>query len=251
MRLDKFLADATPHSRSTIKTFLKKRQVTVNGETVLKADINVSEKDIVTLSGVKISLQPKYCYIILNKPAGYVCATEDNSDPTVMELIPPEMQTKGLFPAGRLDKDTTGMVLITNDGDFAHKMLSPKHHVPKYYHVTLARPFEESYISELEKGIILSNGDVCLPAQVAKIPDTENEALICLHEGKYHQVKRMFAALGNHVFLLHRIGIGDLILPEDLPKGSCKLLIDEDAKKIMNFGGNFLTKLHRIKKSSS
>lgn len=231
IRIDKFLADRTKYSRNEVKTFLKKGAVCADGVTVTdpKQKINPERQEI-TLSGKKIH-GGEHIYLILNKPEGYICATEDKQHKTVLELVPEELRHKDMFPAGRLDIDSTGLVLVTDDGKLAHQMLAPKHHVSKYYLVTLAENFEESYLQSLADGITLSDGTHCLPVQTKQI--SEKICLVCLHEGKYHQVKRMFASLGNHVEHLHRVAVGSLLLPPDLPSGGHLEIFHKDILKML------------------
>jgi 16S rRNA pseudouridine516 synthase len=228
IRLDKFLADRTPHSRAEVKKLLRAGAVLVDGKAVSdpagKIDPEVQE---VRCAG-KLLRGAEQTYLLLNKPEGVVSATEDRDHKTVIDLVPTELRIKGLFPAGRLDADSTGMLLLTNDGELTHRMLSPKHHVPKFYLVQLDRPFETIYREKFESGITLSDGTECLPAQIEPLDVPGNFAVVCLHEGKYHQVKRMVASVGNHVLHLHRIGIGGLILPPDLPLGGTLELFHKD-----------------------
>ena len=189
------------------------------------------DKDVVEVCG-EIVRSDRFRYILLNKPAGYVSSTEENDGPSVLRLVPPEMRTKGLFPAGRLDKDSLGALLITDDGELAHKMLSPKSHIPKIYIVKLARPFENKYIDIFKNDMVLSNGETCLPTLVRPIENCEKLAFIQLHEGKYHQVRRMFAAAGNHVEQLMRISLGGLVLPEKLAIGQCMELLHKDVENL-------------------
>lgn len=232
IRLDKFLADRTAYSRSEVKTLLRKGAVKADGIVITdgKQKINPDTQNIL-LYGKKIH-GGMHIHLLLNKPEGYICATEDRQHHTVMELIPESLRHKDLFPAGRLDIDSTGLVLVTSDGGLAHQLLSPKHHVPKYYLVTLARDVEEGYIQALADGLILGDGTVCLPAQIQKT--AQKQCLICLHEGKYHQVKRMFAALGNHVIHLHRVAVGGLLLPPDLHSGGYLEILHKDIEKMLN-----------------
>jgi len=231
IRIDKFLADRTSYSRSDVRTLLKNGAVSADGRIIsdAKQKINPDTQEI-TLYNKKIH-GGSLLYIIANKPEGYICATEDRHHKTVLELLPEELRHKDLFPAGRLDIDTTGLVLLTNDGQLAHQMLSPKHHVPKYYLVTLARNFQENYIQKLSDKLILSDGTQCLSAQVHQIDHTH--CIICLHEGKYHEVKRMFASLGNHVQHLHRVAVGNLLLPPDLPSGACMEIFHKDIAELL------------------
>ncbi len=231
IRIDKFLADRTNYSRNAVRLLLKQGAVCADGVrmTDAKQKINPDTQEI-TLHGKKIH-SGSQLYIIINKPKDYLCATEDKYHKTVLELLPDDLRHKDLFPAGRLDLDSTGLVLLTTDGQLAHQMLSPKHHVPKYYLVTLARNFEDSYPEQLAAGMTLSDGTECLPAQVQKI--SEKICLVCLHEGKYHQVKRMFAAVGNHVEHLHRTAVGGMILPPDLPLGGHLEIFHKDILKLL------------------
>ena len=170
---------------------------------------------------------------MLNKPQGYVCSTHDGKSPTVLELVPPELFREGLFPAGRLDKDTEGFVLLTDDGEFAHKMLSPKCHVEKKYYVELENPVQEYYISEFETGMEIDGGDVCLPARIEFVPENEKACYVYISEGMYHQVKRMFDKLSNKVVFLKRVKIGGLTLDPNLAIGQCLELLHKDVEKIL------------------
>lgn len=250
MRLDKFLSERTAYTRSQLKELIAARKVMVNGVTAAKANMSVSESDEVRLGG-EVVRSVRTLTVMLHKPAGYVSATEDRSERTVLELLPQELRGQGLFPVGRLDKDTTGLLLLTNDGALAHRLTAPKKHVPKFYIAELARPFEEGYRVLFASGMTLGNGETCLPAETAAVTEDGLKALVCLHEGKYHQVKRMFAAAGNHVEKLHRIGMGDLFLPEDLPAGETFVLIDKDLYKVLKSETEFSALLQNLKKCSS
>ena len=229
MRLDKWLSDATNYTRSQLKQLIRSGQVTVNDCIVKRPETAVSQTDIICLQGKPVTTVACYC-LLLHKPLGYVCAVTDETEKTVMELIPPDLQRKGLFPVGRLDKDTTGLLLLTNDGAFSHALLAPKRHIPKYYWMQLARPYECQYAEQLAAGLTLADGPQCEPAEILPVPKTEREAVICLHEGKYHQVRRMMAAVRNHVERLQRIAMGGLCLPPDLQRGDCILLNTEQIK---------------------
>lgn len=211
-------------SRKDVKTAVSHGKVTVNGAVVKLSDHKVSENDEIFLNGNKIS-KNKHIYIVLNKPQGYVSATEDESQHTVLELVPPELFRKGLFPAGRLDKDTTGLMIITDDGDFAHRILSPKKHVRKSYAVTLDIPVTAEMKEAFEKGVALSDG-VCKPAGLAF--GGKYECTVTLFEGRYHQIKRMFGCFGAKVTALKRISIGGFSLPENLPEGQCRELDESE-----------------------
>lgn len=227
MRLDKFISEQAGVTRSEAKRLLKKGEITVNGAVVRSADAQISpEADSIFVSGKEISYR-KFIYIMLNKPGGVICATRDELSETVLELIPEELRRKGLFPAGRLDKDTEGFVFITDDGALAHKMLSPKSHVEKEYIVTLEAPFREEYIKAFADGITIDGGEKCLPA--ALIPTSDERVVrLILHEGKYHQVKRMMKAVGNCVVKLKRVRMGGISLDSALSSGSCREITAEE-----------------------
>ena len=228
IRLDKLLADRTQYSRAEVKKILRTRAVTVDGIAETDGSRKLDpETQSVTCMGKPVR-GGEHVYILLNKPADVICATEDKVHKTVIDLVPPELRVKGLFPAGRLDIDSTGMVLLTDDGDLAHRMLSPKTHVPKCYLVRLARPCEKNYAARFAEGMVLSDGTECLPAELKIVPDIANYALVWLHEGKYHQVKRMFAAVGNHVEHLHRVAVGSFLLPPELAPGTCLEIFHKD-----------------------
>ncbi|MGN1480682.1 pseudouridine synthase [Porcipelethomonas sp.] len=248
-RLDKFISAQTCYTRTDIRKLLWKRKVTVDGKIIRDGEVKINpEMSDVTVNGRKIIYRDKV-YIILNKPEGYVCATEDKNKKTVMELLGEDIRRKDIFPSGRLDKDTTGMVLITNDGPLSHRILSPKKHIPKYYIVKLAEPFEEKYVNIFEQGIEIDRGEKCLPAKVRQCPDCENMAFIELFEGKYHQVKRMFAAVDNNVEKLTRIQMGGLKIPEKLGIGEYMEIMHKDVENLLktpdfeevfsSVGGNF------------
>ena len=220
-RLDKFLAGQLGITRSGAKTLAKSGRVSVNGRTVKSAEMKISETaDNVAVDGNAI-IYRKYLYIMLNKPQGVVCSTKDGQSPTVLSLVPPELMREGLFPAGRLDKDTEGFVLLTDDGELSHRLLSPKKHVPKLYYARLSEPYREEYEKRFSEGLTIDGGEVCLPADIRR-GDGENDCCITLHEGKYHQVKRMLEAVGNRVVYLKRIRIGGLDLDHNLPIGECR-----------------------------
>ena len=232
MRLDKFICSQKNNlSRKDIKELCRKGHVLVNGNVVKKSDFNVSEnKDKVTVCGEEI-LYNRFLYIMLNKPKGVVCSTRDGKSPTVLSLVPENLMRKGLFPAGRLDKDTEGLVLITDDGELAHRILSPKKHVPKKYYVELERPVRENYKQAFEKGMKIDGGDICLPAKIEFVPGKENCCHVTLRQGMYHQIKRMFAALGNKVIYLKRISMGGLVLDENLAPGECLVIMHKDVER--------------------
>lgn len=232
IRLDKYISERTEYSRSKIKELAAKGKITVNNIIIKKSDTKIDpETALVKVLGTPVSVS-KYRYILLNKPDGYISSTEENDGISVMRLIPPELRKKGLFPAGRLDKDSLGALLITDDGELAHKLLSPRSHVPKIYIVKLDKPFKSKYIDIFSSSILLSDGTQCLPAKVRCSEMSDKLAFIELHEGKYHQVKRMFAAVENHVEKLMRLTVGGLILPEKLKFGECMELLHKDVENL-------------------
>lgn len=232
IRLDRFISERTEYTRSEIKQLARKGGILLGGKPVKAADIKIDpETAEVTVLGNRVGAQ-KYRYILLNKPDGYVSSTDEKDGRTVLELIPPEMRTKNMFPAGRLDKDSLGALLITDDGQLAHNILSPRAHIPKIYIVKLDRPFQSNYIDLFESGIKLSNGETCLPAKVLPVENCEKLAFVELCEGKYHQVKRMFAAVENSVDVLMRVSLGGLILPEKLGLGECMELLHKDVENL-------------------
>lgn len=221
MRLDKFLADMQLGTRSEVKKLIQKGHVTIDGQIIKKADYKVSEDTIVYVDGMPVDYV-SYEYYILNKPAGYICATEDSIHPVIMELIP--TIRKDLSPVGRLDKDTEGLIIITNDGELNHKLLSPKNHVDKTYYVevdtTIPDNAKEIFSQPMEFEEFTS-----LPAQYENI--TETSAYLTIHEGKYHQVKRMFEKLGCTVTYLKRIQFGPLTL-DGLELGEYREITQEE-----------------------
>ena len=232
MRLDKFISDNSILSRSQAREAIKKGLVKSDGVIIKKADFQVStDKNTIEYDGNIISYR-KNRYILLNKPAGYVCSTSDPDSPTVLELIPPELSKK-VFPAGRLDKDSEGLVLLTADGELSHKILTPEKHVPKFYIVKLAECFKIQYIDLFASGMSLGNGEVCMPARVFPLENNDLWAIVELKEGKYHQVKRMFASAGNEVEYLFRFCMGNLKIPEKLAIGDSMELMHKDVERLL------------------
>ena len=227
IRLDRFLSNQLNISRNDAKELIKKRLVTVNGGTAKLFDMKIDPvTDAVASEGRPVTYR-KHIYIMLNKPAGTVCATRDKLSETVLELIPEELRRDGLFPAGRLDKDTVGFVLITDDGELAHDLLSPKKHVFKKYFAVLEKPVTDRDIEAFADGLIIDGEEKCLPADL-KRTDKPGEVFITLREGKYHQIKRMAEAVGNKVTYLKRVSIGGLTLDEALAEGQCRELTGEE-----------------------
>lgn len=226
MRLDKFLANMGVGTRTDVKQILKKSSVTVNDkvEKSPKTQIN-PDIDIIFVNGEKIAYINNI-YVMLNKPKGYISATHDNSAQTVIDLIP-EYQHLDIFPVGRLDKDTEGLLLITNDGQFNHDLMSPSKHVSKTYEVVSSTPITNEDILAFKNGLELSDGPI-KPAELVKVND--NVSHVTIFEGKYHQVKRMFHVIENEVLELKRLKIANLALDENLQLGEYRLLTDEELK---------------------
>ena len=244
VRLDKFLADAGAGTRSEVKKFIQKGKVQVNGVPAKKSEIKVSEEDEVVLDGNRISQAPEFVYYLLHKPAGYVSATEDKRDKTVMELVASDR--KGLFPVGRRDKDTEGLLLITDDGALAHELLSPKKHVDKTYYAVTDGCMTKEDVQHFADGLEIGEKNPTMPAKLEilstrKVEETEleqypsgwsSEIQLTIKEGKFHQVKRMTEAVGKKVVYLKRISMGVLTLPDDLKKGECRQLTAEEEKRL-------------------
>ncbi len=225
MRLDKFLSCTAHLTRSEAKQMLKKGVVTVNGVVIKSGDTKVAEaSDHVTLCGEPLSYA-EFHYYLLNKPAGYVTATEDKRERTVLDLLD-GIDTKELFPVGRLDKDTEGLLLITDDGALAHKLLSPKKHVDKTYYVKLTAPLSLDSVKKLEAGVDIGDDTPTLPAKVQQL--SGQEILLTIHEGRFHQIKRMAVAVGNEVCYLKRLSMGTLSLPPELAPGAFRELTEEE-----------------------
>ncbi|MBR1864447.1 MAG: 16S rRNA pseudouridine(516) synthase [Ruminococcus sp.] len=239
MRLDRLVASQfSDISRADVKKLCLKKKITVNGRLMARSDTRVDTEDEIVINGKKL-VYKKHIYIMMNKPAGVVCSTKEGDSQTVLDILPEEMKRPGLFPAGRLDKDTEGFVLITDDGELSHTMLSPKHHVPKTYFVRLEKPWEESYRDSFEQGMTIpperagEGEERCLPAIFEGSAENVFECLLTISEGKYHQVRRMFRALGNRVVYLRRISIGKLHLDEDLPLGGCLEIMHKDVENLL------------------
>ena len=228
-RLDKVISNQTGYSRKDIKELIRKKRVTVNNEIAAKPELKVDPAmDRISVDGQEISIQ-KFVYLMLNKPKGYISATEDRSQQTVLDLVPEEYLHRNLFPAGRLDKDTTGLMLITDDGDFAHNILAPKKHVSKTYNVTIDIPMTEEMVTGFRDGVKLNDGE----CKAAGLTITgEHTGIVVLTEGRYHQIKRMFGCYGAKVTELERIAMGNLQLPADLEPGQTREFTEEELKLI-------------------
>lgn len=234
MRLDKFFSSQELFSRKDIKLFVKKGNIKINNSVAKSHEEKIdTNKDIIYLNNKKVNYKP-YVYIMLNKPKGIVSASNSKSHKTVLDLVPPNLYRSDLFPAGRLDKDTQGFVLITNDGAFAHDILSPKKHVDKTYLVQLDGNISNEGIKLIEKGITLADGTLCKKASIS-LPDINDKSkvIISICEGKYHQIKRMFGVLGLGVNELKRIKMGSLKLDENLASGECREILHKELYQIL------------------
>ena len=225
MRLDKFISDAAAFSRREIKQLVSRGAVSVNGTTVSRADVPVNESDEVCVNGQLLRYR-KYVYLMLNKPQGYVSATEDKHDPVVVDLVPEEFKHFRVFPVGRLDKDTEGLLLLTNDGRFDHAVMSPRREIAKSYLARLAFPAVPEDAELFRSGMDL--GDFIAKPAVLEITADPCVVRVVIREGKYHQVKRMCERIGKPVVSLRREAVGGLRLDESLPPGAVRELTDED-----------------------
>lgn len=229
MRLDKFLCDTAGFTRTEAKNAVKKGQIAVNGQVQKAADFKVKENtDTVTFQGKPLSYAA-FHYYMLHKPAGVITATEDKKESTVMDILREE-KVKNLFPVGRLDKDTEGLLLITDDGELAHNLLSPKKHVDKEYLVKVRDSISEDDCRKLSEGVDIGDEKPTAPAKVERV--AEKEILLTIREGRFHQVKRMLQAVGNEVLYLKRLSMGSLRLPKDLEKGAYRPLSEDEIYKI-------------------
>ena len=230
-RLDKVIGSQTSYSRKDVKELIRKKRIKVNDEIVLKSDIKIDpNNDIISVDN-KVLIIKKYVYLMLNKPKGYVSATEDKNDKTVLDLVPEEYRHRDLFPAGRLDKDTTGLMIITDDGTFAHNILSPGKHISKTYNVTIDIPMTEEMVQGFKDGVQLIDGE----CKTASLEITgQYTGVVILTEGRYHQIKRMFGCYKAKVIELERIAMGNFYLPEDLAQGECREFTEEELKKVRN-----------------
>ncbi len=229
MRLDKFICDCTGKTRTEVKKNIKQHRVSVNGEVMLKSDIKIDEyADKVYLDKAEL-IYRKYIYLMLNKPGGVVSATYDNKYKTVVDLLSEEYRHFEPFPVGRLDIDTEGLLILTNDGDLAHKLISPKYKVYKKYYAKLEKAFSDSYKKAFEEGVVI-DGYKTLPAIFESI--SENEVYLSIYEGKFHQVKRMFEAVGNKVVFLKRISFGNVELDDTLLAGEMRELTASELKAL-------------------
>lgn len=229
LRIDKFLADCGIGTRSEVKKYIKAKQITANGEVVTKPEQKIDENiDKVCFKGQPITYE-KYVYYLFHKPAGCVTAKQDNVHKTVMEYFPEEICAKDIAPVGRLDLDTEGLLLFTNDGPLTHHLLSPTHHIPKTYYAVLDKAVPESAIEQFKEGVDIGDDKPTLPAELVFL--SEKEAELTIHEGRFHQVKRMFEAVGCTVTYLKRLSMGSITLGE-LPKGEYRKLTEEEVQSL-------------------
>ena len=223
MRLDKYISGAADLSRKEAGTAVRRGRVAVGGVKISDPAAQVPDGASVTLDGTEVSYR-EFCYVMLNKPEGYVSSTDDPGAPTVIELLPPELVRKGLFPCGRLDRYTTGLMILTNDGGASHRALSPKSHVEKAYAFTCRDPLER--VDELESGVHIAGGYLTKPCKVEKTGDREGR--ITLREAKYHQIKQMLEAVGNKIVTLERISFAGIPLDPALARGEWRELTAEE-----------------------
>ena len=229
-RLDKHLAATGRWSRKEAKELLRSGRVSVNGSVCRSGEEKVDSGDLILVDGKPVG-ESGMVYLMLHKPGGVVSATEDTREKTVLDLLPPHYGKMGLFPVGRLDKDTEGLLILTNDGPLAHRLLSPRHHVDKVYYVEVDGVLDEGDCAACREGITLGDGSLCLPAEL-KVLEGGRSALLTLREGKYHQVKRMMASRGKPVTYLKRVSFAGVELDESLEKGCWRLLSDGEKQKI-------------------
>lgn len=228
MRLDKFIANNTALSRKDVQKEIKQGNVTVDGEKATSAEQKIDENIArVCLNGKQISYV-KYVYFMLNKPQGVVSATNDTKQKTVLDLLPPIYKKMGLFPCGRLDKDTLGLVILTNNGQGAHVLLAPKNHVQKTYEYKCADPLCVNHKQQIEQGIELKDGYITKPCKISM--QTPTHGTITIFEGKYHEIKRMFGAVGNKITYLKRISFGSITLDPNLNDGEYRPLTAKEQK---------------------
>ena len=231
MRLDKLLSECKLATRSETAKLCRAGLITVNGEAVRSSDRQVDpDRDRVVVRGESVEYS-KFVYVMLNKPDGYISATADGRDPVVTELLPEKYQKMGLFPCGRLDKHTLGLMLLTNDGELSHRLLAPKNHVAKSYGFSVKFPLTDADVQCLESGVDIGEY-VTKPCRVMR--DTPTDGIITITEGKYHQIKRMMEAVENKITALERLTFGPLKLDENLARGEWRLLTAEEKDALLN-----------------
>lgn len=225
-RLDKVLAGTGRWSRREVKLLVRQGLVRLNGAAAVSAEEKCDpETAVITVNGETVVLR-RFTYVLLHKPGGVLTATEDRRQETVMELLPQELRRVGLAPVGRLDKDTEGLLLLTNDGELTHRLLSPKYHVDKRYFARVDGHLTAAHAETFAKGMTLGDGLKCLPARLEILPD--NGCIVTVWEGKFHQVKRMLASCGAPVVYLKRLSMGPLVLGDELGRGEHRMLREEE-----------------------
>lgn len=229
-RLDKLLSGTGRWSRKEVKTLIRQGRVTVNGQTAARPEEKYPPEAAVNVDGERVDCAG-LVYIMLHKPAGVLSATEDRRQETVLDLLPEHLRRVGLFPTGRLDKDTEGLLLLTNDGALAHELLSPKKHVDKTYFVRVEGELDGEDAAAFAAGMTLEDGTVCLSAGLERL-ERPDEAIVTLREGKYHQIKRMLSARGKPVRYLKRLTMGPLTLDEGLAPGQWRELTDQERQAL-------------------
>ena len=230
-RIDKLLSATGRWSRKEVKELVRQGRVLADGRAVQKPEEKSDPATVcLTVDGVEVDCAP-FVYVMLHKPAGLLSATEDKHQPTVLDLLPPELRRRGLFPVGRLDKDTTGLLLLTDDGGLAHALLSPRKHVDKVYRAEVEGHVDSEDAAALAAGMTLGDGTVCLPAGLEPVGDG-SACLVTLREGKYHQVKRMLAARGKPVISLRRLSMGPLLLDKGLKPGQWRFLTPQERAEL-------------------
>ena len=248
-RLDKIIASTGRWSRREVKDLVRQGRVTVDGVPARSAEEKADpEQAVIAVNGEKLNWR-RYTWVMLNKPAGYLSATEDGRGATVLDLLPQDLQRQGLFPVGRLDKDTEGLLLLTNEGGLAHELLSPKKHVDKTYYAKVSGKVTEEDVVKLAEGVDIGEKDLTRPARLEILStwesgtesaeagkNWESEIRLTIHEGKFHQVKRMMEALGKKVTYLKRLSMGPLALPSDLPTGKYRSLTEKELELLKSAG---------------
>lgn len=236
IRIDKYLADCGIGTRSEVKKYIKAKQITVNGELATKPEMKIDENaDEVCFKGQPITYE-KYVYYLFHKPAGCVTAKQDNVHQTVMDYFPEDIRAKDIAPVGRLDLDTEGLLLLTNDGPLTHHLLSPSHHIPKTYYAVLDKEVPSDAVEKFKEGIDIGDDKPTLPAELVILPvrtagNTIYSAELTIHEGRFHQVKRMFEAVGCTVIYLKRLSMGSLTLG-DLSKSEYRKLTENEISNL-------------------
>ena len=228
-RIDKIIASQGVYSRSEVKKLIQQKKIKVNGEIITSSNIKIDTANAKILIDNEDLTIKKHIYLILNKPEGYVSATKDGKDKTVLDLVPDEYKSREVFPAGRLDKNTTGLMIITDDGQMAHNILAPKKHISKKYEVTIDIPVTEEMRNGFKDGVELIDGK-CKSSDM--VITGQYTAEVILTEGRYHQIKRMFGCYGAKVTKLHRTQMGKLELPKDLAPGKTRELTPEELEKL-------------------